>query len=127
MNVMGVVRHLDKVTCWKEKRGMSDYKKDESLLNQGAVFVINNVFCAKAQKSTIAVGYVEFGKIHIYDEVVIMRNGTVITHTMIVGIELAKKPVGLTQGVLVDVVSEGVEKEFEIGLMISRNLEKSYQ
>ena len=97
---------------------MSDYEKDESLLKQGAIFVINNVFCAKSRKSTIAVGYVEFGKIHVYDEVVIMRNGTVMNHTIIGGIELAKKPVGLTQGVLADMVSEGVEKEFEIGLLL---------
>ena len=97
---------------------MADYEKDESLLNQGAVFVINNVFCAKAQKSTIAVGYVEFGKIHIHDEVVIMRNGIVMNHTIIGGIELAKKPVGSKQGVLVDMVSEGVEREFEIGLLL---------
>ena len=88
------------------------------MLNQGAVFVINNVFCAKGQKSTIGVGYVEFGKIHIYDEVAIMRRGTVVNHTIIAGIELAKKPVGSKQGVLVDMVSEGVEKEFEIGLLL---------
>ena len=88
-------------------------------VEQGAIFVINNVFCTKNRKDTIVVGYVEFGEIHLSEEVDVVRNGTVITHTMVTGIELAKKPVGSRQGVLVDMVSEGVEKEFEIGLLLS--------
>ena len=91
----------------------------ESLVNQGAMFVINNVFSTKEEKAVIGVGYVEFGEIQMYDEVDIIRDGNVINHTMITGIELAKKPVGSTKGVLVDVVAEGVEKEFEIGLLLS--------
>ena len=95
MNVKGLAAHLDiELSVRKEISEMSDDTNGESLLNQGAIFVINNVFCTKAQKSTIGGGDVEFGKIHLLDEVDIVRNGSVTNHTMIAGIELAKKPVG---------------------------------
>lgn len=108
--------------CWSCGRKIEvecdDFAENLSEEMEQGIFVIEDVFYISSRGFTIGVGYVEYGEIHINDEVEIVRNEKVINYTKITGIDLAERPVGSKQGVLVDMVLEGDEKMFQIGLLL---------